>query len=146
MEQLQSTWNIVHLKLYGALWCFLWLSLGLNNITIVYARYRIWIGLIWPIPDPQKMTRIGAEPILSIGSMHPYLEAGLESNELVWNAAWRKLLETENGCAEWACYFISDETLQRQLFPLEKLLLNRANKERVLRKGSIWMSCRLQVP
>ncbi len=25
--------------------------MGLNNNTIVYARYRIWIGLVWTIPN-----------------------------------------------------------------------------------------------
>ncbi len=60
---------------------------GLNNITIVYAQYRIWIGLIWPIPDPQKMTGSEPIPILSIGSMH---RAGLECcmTETPWDWKW----------------------------------------------------------
>ncbi len=42
------------------LWCFtMWFVafVGLNNNTIVYAQYRIWIGLFWPIPPiRQKMS------------------------------------------------------------------------------------------
>ncbi len=26
-----------------------------------YAQYRIWIGLIWPIPDPAENASIGAD-------------------------------------------------------------------------------------
>ncbi len=27
--------------------------------VMVYAQHRIWIGLVWPTPDPQKMTGSG---------------------------------------------------------------------------------------
>ncbi len=47
---------------------------GLNNNTIVYTQYRIWIGLVSPIPDPQKMTGSEPIPILIIGLMHPYIK------------------------------------------------------------------------
>ncbi len=34
------------LKLYGAFIIFVCLFMGLNNNRIVYAQYRIWIGLV----------------------------------------------------------------------------------------------------
>ncbi len=34
---------------------------GLNNNRIVYAQYRIWIGLVWPIPDLAENASIGAD-------------------------------------------------------------------------------------
>ncbi len=59
MEQIQNTWNIVHENL----WCFRMFCafVGLKNNTIVYAEYRIWIGLVWPIPDPAENASIGAD-------------------------------------------------------------------------------------
>ncbi len=65
---LQNTWNIVHenfIVFYNVFVAFV----GLNNNT--YAQYRIWIGLVWPIPDPAENASIGAIPILNIGSAHP---------------------------------------------------------------------------
>ncbi len=51
---------------------------GLNNNTIVYAQYRIWIGLFWPIPrsgrkcqyrsDTDTEYRIGA--LLPVTACH----------------------------------------------------------------------------
>ncbi len=67
MEQLQNTWNIVHenfMVLYDVFVAFV----GLKNN---YSQHRIWIGLVWPIPDLQKMTGSEPIPIMSIiGSMH----------------------------------------------------------------------------
>ncbi len=71
MEQLQNSWNIVHenfMVFYNVFVTFV----GLNNKTIVYAQYRIWIIVFWPIPYPAENASIGAIPILNIGSAHPY--------------------------------------------------------------------------
>ncbi len=48
-QRLQNIWNTVHenfMVFYNVFVAFV----GLNNNTIVYAQYRIWIGLVWPIP------------------------------------------------------------------------------------------------
>ncbi len=47
-------------------------GLNNNNNTIVYAQHRIWIGLVSPIPDPQKMTGSEPIPILSIGFTYAF--------------------------------------------------------------------------
>ncbi len=91
-EEFTWTWlkysSVPHIKLCNSfrtleiqctktLWCFimcLWLLWGLT-ITIVYAQYRIWIGLVWPIPrsgrkcqyqsDTDTEYRIGTPLLLS---------------------------------------------------------------------------------
>ncbi len=35
---------------------------GLNNNTIVYGQHRIWIRLVWLMPNPQKMTGADTDP------------------------------------------------------------------------------------
>ncbi len=55
---------------------FLWLSWGFVAF-VVNAQHRIWIGLVWTIPNPQKMT--GSEPI----SLQPY--STLDKMIQVWN-------------------------------------------------------------
>ncbi len=35
---------------------------GLNNNRIVYAQHRIWIGLVSPILNPQRMTGDDTDP------------------------------------------------------------------------------------
>ncbi len=60
-----------HLK-YSAhklLWCFmmfLWLSWGLTT-----TQQRIWIGLVSPLPDPQKMTGADTDPEYRIDASLP---------------------------------------------------------------------------
>ncbi len=60
-------------KLYGVLWCFCGFRGAYQRHRIVYAQHRIWIGLVSPIPDLQKMTRSDPIPILSIDLMHASL-------------------------------------------------------------------------
>ncbi len=42
------------------------------SLQVTVTHYRIWIGFVSPIPDPQKMPVSEPIPTLSIGSMHPY--------------------------------------------------------------------------
>ncbi len=63
-----------HLK-YSArktLWCFLmclWLLWGLTIVnTIVYAQYRIWIGLFWPIPRSGRKCQYRSDTVYRIGA------------------------------------------------------------------------------
>ncbi len=49
-------------------------GLTITQNSNLYAQYRIWISLVSPIPDPQKMTGSEQIPILRIGSMLPYLK------------------------------------------------------------------------
>ncbi len=67
---------------------------GLNNNTIVYAQYWIWIGLIWPIPrsgrkcqyrsDTDTEYRIGA-PLLNTQTLRSLYQWSC----LLWRKGWR---------------------------------------------------------
>ncbi len=87
---------------------------GLNNNTIVYTKYRIWISLVSPMPDPQKMTVSEPIPSLSIGSMHlPIYYASLLKridiftnhkimfSYLASQLGWRKTCPTEWVTSSW---------------------------------------------
>lgn len=43
----------------------------LNSNNRNYAQYQIWIGPVWPIPDPAKITVSMLILMLNIGSVHP---------------------------------------------------------------------------
>ncbi len=56
---------------------------GLNNNTIVYGQHRIWIRLVWLMPNPQKMTGADTDPEYWIDASLS-LSKNMLANEYFW--------------------------------------------------------------